>query len=171
MNASYWVSLSSAEVAFAMEIGRARQRMHDELDHADGKVLEDGQDVHMQGCLGELAVAKALGLPWDGKFFNDAEWQAWRLSGHDVSGLEVRSTRWRSGRLILHRDDNDDLPFILVRAGENAMFEIVGWYWARDGKREEWWQDVRRNRPCFYVPNHLLRPMSDLLKRLPKSMS
>lgn len=170
MNASlsYWVSLSPAEVAFAVEVGRARQRMHDVLDHADGKVLDDGQDVHVQGCLGELAVAKALGLPWDGKFFDDAKWQEWRKNGHDVSGLEVRSTRWRSGRLILHRDDNDALPFVLVRACNGALFEIAGWYWGRDGKKEAWWEDVGRNRPCFYVPNSLLRPMGELIRHLPK---
>lgn len=165
---SYWVSLSPTEIAQAMEVASRRNQMQRAAGRPDGKVIEDSLDIDVQGACAELAVAKALGLPWDGKFFDDAEWLVWRTSGHDVSGLEVRSTRYRSGRLILHRDDSDDLPFVLVRACDNALFEIVGWYWGRDGKKEQWWEDVGRNRPCFYVPNDLLRPMNDLIRRLPK---
>ena len=157
------VTLTPGEVAHAKRIGASRQRMHEEAGHADAKVMRtSGASVHVLGALGELAVARALGLRWDGAFFPDAEWQAWRVNGHDVSSLEVRSTPRAGGRLLIQRDDEDHAPFVLVRGHAHPQYEVVGWLWGGEGKRAEWWRDVGYGRPCFFVPNERLLPLDRL---------
>jgi hypothetical protein len=96
------------------------------------------------GALGEYAVAKALGLPWDERI---------GLPGPgDVGHLEVRTTRWRNGRLILHPEDQDKALFLLV-VGEPPTFRLVGWIWARDGKRDDYWEEGKSGQAdAFFVP-------------------
>lgn len=159
------IVLTVEQVSLAVETGRARSAMQRSTGRRDGKVIASGVDADEQGCLAELAVATALGMPWDGKFFQNEEWEQWRTSGHDVGPLEIRSTKHRTGRLILHDDDRDDSPFVLVLA-DSPRFKLAGWVYGRDGKKESNWEDVGYGRPCYYVKQSRLKPMQELLMLL-----
>lgn len=162
-NQTLWVSLDEGEVKRAVASGMKRQRMHRQIGRPDGKVVADGIDIDISGCLAEFAVAKAFGMPWDGEYLDNEKWSQWRTDGHDVSGIEVRSTRHHDGRLLLHKRDKDDSPYVLVRTHAKPRFQIVGWMLGRDGKKPEFWTDVGYGRPCYLVPTPLLRPPADLV--------
>ncbi len=156
------VRLSQTDLSEARQVGRGRCEVHRKVGRHDAKVLPDGVDVSIQGCIGEKAVSKALSLPWDGKFFEDAQWQDWRLNGHDVSGLEVRATRHPKGCLLLKKKDRDDKPFVLALIDDLPNVKLVGWLYAHEGKKPRYWRDVGYGRPCYLVPQELLRPMETL---------
>jgi hypothetical protein len=156
------VKLSCLELHKARSVGQRRNKENRSVDRTDGKVLEDSLEIDVLGAEAELAVSRFLNIPWDGRFFRDAQWLKWRKGGHDVGPIEVRATLHKTGRLIVHPKDDDDAPFILVRASRRPIFDIVGWQWGGECKKEEYWQDVGYGRPCFYLPNNKLRPVKEL---------
>ena len=107
---------------------------------------------HIEGAAGELAVAKATNTYWSGALGDyDAD---------DVGKLQIRTTHHTEGCLILHPDDADDRPFILV-IGSLPSFRLAGWIMGRDGKAAKWWRDGIA-RPAYFVPQADLRPMGEL---------
>lgn len=109
-------------------------------------------------CLGEMAVAKYLDHFWSGAIGN---WEA-----ADVSTFyQVRATDWATGRLFLHRDDKDHMPYILARVDDNKV-TLVGWVYGRDGKQQDYWVELSPvafpGRFMFVVPNELLRSMDSI---------
>jgi hypothetical protein len=110
--------------------------------------------MHVRGCLGELAVAKALGRYWDP--VRD------RVHAGDVGSLEIRHTDHLTGRLLLHPEDGDDAAYILV-CGEPPVLRIPGWIFGRDGKRDEYLSQPDPSRaPAYWVPQSALRPLETL---------
>jgi hypothetical protein len=158
------VKLTPNDLKYAEEIACKRNSSQRDGQRADGKVLQDSLGIDIQGAEAELAVAKALKLPWDGSFLELDKWFDWREHGHDVSGLEVRSTKHKNGCLILHPKDKDEAIFILVLAYDRPNFTLVGWNYGREGKLKEYWRDVGYGRPCYYLPQDDLIEM-DQLKR------
>lgn len=119
-------------------------------------------DAEIESCCAEMAVAALLNLYWDGGTLNC-------YTERDVGGIvDVRWTDRANGRLILHKDDPDDVPFVLV-TGTNGAYTIVGWLFARDGKRDEYWCDpTGEGRPAYFVPQKALRPVSEIDIGLPR---
>jgi hypothetical protein len=158
------VELTQDDLKLAESIARKRNHSQRDGNRADGKVMKDSLGIDIQGAEAELAVAKALKLPWDGSFLELDSWYDWRETGHDVSGLEVRSTHHRRGSLILHSKDKDDSPFILVITADRPFYNLVGWNFGREGKLDKYWRDVGYGRPCYYLPQNSLLPMDSLSK-------
>ena len=156
------VKLTTNDLKLAESVARKRNKSQRDGERADGKVMEDSLAIDIQGAEAELAVAKALKLPWDGSFVKLDDWFDWRDNGHDVAGLEVRSTHHKRGSLILHPKDKDEAPFILVLTHERPYFNLVGWNFGREGKKDQYWRDVGYGRPCFYLPQNGLLDMSKL---------
>lgn len=104
--------------------------------------------VHIEGALGELAVAKVLKLYWS----------KGKRGGDDVGPYRVRTSARDDADLILHETDPDDTRHYSV-TGSNGIYRIHGWILARDGKREEWWRDPTGSRPAFFVPRSALVPV------------
>lgn len=155
------VKLTEEEINLAYEIAHKRNQSQRKANRKDGKVLEDSIEIDKQGALAELAVAKCLGRLWDGKFFEIHEWLNYRQSGNDVSGLEIRSTKHKNGRLIIHPNDKDYVPYVLVIQDKDD-FELVGWLYAFEAKRPEYFKDVGYGRPCYYAPRDILRDIKTL---------
>lgn len=109
----------------------------------------------------ELAVSKYFGIPWDGRLIGDGDWA--EDADEDVGPIEVRTTLHKTGRLIVHPKDDDDAPFVLVRAHRSPIYEIIGWQTGRECKKEEYWEDVGCGRPGFYLPNDKLRSLTESL--------
>jgi hypothetical protein len=163
------VKLTKEELNEALSVGMNRHKVNRSAGRYDNKVLADGINVDIQGAIGELVVSKYLGLPWDGRLKNNSEWLQWRKTGHDVSGFEVRFTKHRNGRLILHNKDKDMSIFILVTQINEGTYEIAGWCLGREGKNPAYWQDVGYGRPCYFVPREKMRKIEAIKAVVDKS--
>jgi hypothetical protein len=143
------VVLPIEEIELCALAGIARQienlKLNRKPAHGD-ESLNDWQ-IHIEGILGEMALSKFLGLPWNGKGI---------FRGPDVGDMDCRTAPRDDYALRLHPSDPDDRIFWLV-CGKNGTYVIKGWTYARDGKRPELWgSPYAKNRPAFWVPQHEL---------------
>jgi len=153
------VHLTYYEVWLAASVGVSRQLQNIRVQRtgrygADNDTTSAWQH-HIEGCLGELATAKAYGLYWSGSVGD--------LRAADAGPLQVRATRYRNGRLIVHPApaDSPDHAFVLV-VGTPLRLTLAGWVWGHEAQRDEHWGELQRGRPAFNVPQDALRPMHTL---------
>jgi hypothetical protein len=154
----------SVEIAFTADemrplaiagVERRLQAMQRNRKGAHGFNRDELWQIDIEGLLSEAAAAKALGLdyvPTVGEL--DSKW------GDVGKGLQVRSTKYPTGSLLIHSSDADDHVFILV-TGQNGRYMVRGWIKAENGKSERLWK-VYKNRGAYWVPQDMLRPMGDL---------
>ena len=149
------VELTLPEVYQAATVGIMRQicALRDQRPGAHGipanaKVWQ----YNVEGCCGELVVAKALGLYWSGALGN--------LRVADVGKYQVRTRSKAWYDLTLYPKDDDHAIFILV-LGRAPIYEIAGWILGANGKRPEYWKSPN-GRPGFFVPRGVLRPLEEL---------
>lgn len=110
-----------------------------------GADAEPDWQLHCEGALGEMALALHLNCFWDGAVNN--------LLAHGwPAAARTRSQDWHD--LIIHPDDSDSDAFYLL-TGQNGIYNIRGWIFGRDGKRDEWWKGP--SMPAFFVPQSALR--------------
>lgn len=149
------IRLTNSEMLTAASIGVRRQVQNLAAGRTDahGASPEDGWTPHVEGCAGEMAVAKAFGMFWSGSLGD--------LRADDVGQLQVRTGMRHDHKLILHHRDPDDRAFVFV-TGRMPNYVLHGWIMARDGKREEFWADPARGRPAFFVPQSALRSLAEL---------
>jgi hypothetical protein len=122
-----------------------------------------GWGIHIEGALGEMAVAKALGLYWSASV-NTFKTEA------DVGIYEVRTRSRDWYDLLIRSDDSDDKIFILV-TGSSPDFCLRGWFRAGDAKQDKWLQHHGGKPPAWFVPQKYLLPISELPKeKLPVSL-
>jgi len=138
------VELTPAEMMQGAMAGCMRQVENIKIGRVDahGAGIDMGWQLHIEGALGEMAVAKQQGLYWAGK-------GAFR--GDDAGCIQVRSTTHDKGRLILHREDADHDIFYLV-TGICGKYMVRGWIIGHEGKQEKYWTDPDTGRPAFFVP-------------------
>tara|TARA_R110000787_G_scaffold123223_1_gene234169 strand:- start:699 stop:1181 length:483 start_codon:yes stop_codon:yes gene_type:complete len=113
----------------------------------------------IEGLAGEYVLAKHLGKFWQpvvGRLDTDEG---------DVHGLQVRTTAWKNGCLIVNKKDPDDDPFVLVTGDNSVGFNwyIRGWMYGRDAKKDEWWKAKQKDRYAYFVEQKHLRPMHELI--------
>ena len=119
------------------------------------------------GATGELAVARALGLQWNGDVNT--------FHAPDLDGmLQVRATTYEHGSLIHRERDNPDDLYVLaicLSAGlppglDTSRFQVWvvrGWIHGHGARRREWFGDKGTSRDsCWWVPQQALHPMSEL---------
>lgn len=111
----------------------------------------DGWGADIEGAGAEMALAKVLGRYWAGAVVEDPR----ELDGDVGQRVQVRHTPRRNGCLLLHPTDPDDHAFVLV-VGAMPTYRIIGWLYARQGKRESYWR-TDTGRPAFFVPQGALR--------------
>lgn len=146
------VTLTTHELMRAVIIGVQRNVSAIERNatpsHGRDKALAAWNE-NIEGAAGELAVAKYFGVAdeWNGNF---GDFQA-----ADVRDLEVRTTSWQTGRLIIHPSDPGARRFLLV-VGTAPTFKLVGWMMGATAKREEWWVELQSGRPAYGVPQSAL---------------
>jgi hypothetical protein len=155
------ITLTWSEVMQAAMVGVMR-RVTDLRDKRQGAygIPSDAPvwDYDVEGCCGEMAAAKALGIYWSGAHGS--------LCVPDIGeGFQVRTRCLRtrqSNNLILHPADKDSAVFILV-LGTAPTYDVAGWIRGAEGKRQEFWSDPAGGRPAFFVPPNRLRSMDELV--------
>ena len=109
------------------------------------------------GALGELAVAKHLGLFWSGGL---ATYKA-----PDVGGFQVRTNHQPWGDLIVRAHDPQNAAYILVTCDvmDARRYVLRGWLWGAEAQRPEYWRLGEKTMPpAYFVPQAVLRSMSEL---------
>lgn len=153
---NHTITLTWAEVLIAAQIGIMRQVENLKVGRIDANNLAADQtwQVHVEGALGEAAVAKLLGVYNSGKGV---------FRGADVGQYQVRTARREGHRLILHPGDLDADIFILA-VGQPPAYRIAGWITGGEGKQSHFWTEPVKGRPAFFVPQEALYPI-ELLPR------
>lgn len=75
----------------------------------------------------------------------------------DVAGMQVRGTRYTTGKLIVRGDDKDSDVFVLVICGEKG-FEIKGWVTGGKAKQIGEQKAPNGDALCWMVPANKLYP-------------
>ena len=156
-------TIEEIEAAKAVGIERTEESrkigLHDNL--ITKKQTKFQSEFH--GALGEIAVCKALDLEWTGKgsCINKKNMPK-KLIPADVEGLEVRTTTYSTGRLIIRKRDND-AKFVLVVLNDDHTARVVGWIEAEDAKQDKYWGDLGKyNKPCYIIEQRNLNPIETL---------
>jgi hypothetical protein len=141
------ISLTSWEMLLAAQSGIMRQIQNIRADRkpAHGAGTERDWQFNVEGCLGEYALSKHMGLYWSGEGFRK----------RDVGIYEVRTGPKPNSSLLLHKEDYDNRYYWLL-CGLNGRYEIKGWIIGRDGKKDEYWEDPVGGRPAYFVPQDVL---------------
>lgn len=144
------VTLTRAQVSAAERIGKKREQIATSLGwaHNYGFNGRYPNEPHMAGAAAEQAVALCIGVEWKPSLEPDKQ------TG-DVGKAQVRSTPRVTGSLILHDDDPDEAPFILV-TGKRPNLVVRCWCYGREGKLPEYWR-TDTGRPAFFVPQRSMR--------------
>lgn len=162
------IRTSAADFAAAARVGHARDSRANARgsEHRAALVGEDsGLRNHTLGALGELVVARYLGIPWS----ESVDTFTREL---DVGRFEVRTRSTPEAELIIRPRDPDARVYVLVVPEPDspaswyllrrerrwpAAWRVAGWKVARDGKRQEWQRDPGGRLPAFFVPQTALR--------------
>lgn len=147
------VTLTDDQVARAESAGACRHHIAVSRggQRKGGQPAEDNLDDHMDGATAECAVAQALGIPWRPPRDED------RHDGDLPGRIEVRSTRYVTGHLIIKQGDPPDRPYVLV-TGRRPNLVVQGWMMGRDAMQSDYWRDDIRA-PAWLVPQDALHPM------------
>ena len=119
------VELSPEQMLLCHEeaVGRAEHYVQGRRKNMkDGLTPEQVISYNVDGCMGELAVAIATGLEWTGVHGPQR---------HDVGDrLEVRSTRYQGGKLIVKEVEADrcppSTPYVLAII-QGSSVRVAGW--------------------------------------------
>jgi hypothetical protein len=146
------VVLTPQEILYGAQVGILKflETQKHKAQQRYGAKQEDRWRFTIEGALGELAVAKHLGIFWSGG----------RQGDEDLPGFEVRTRSRPDYDLIVHPEDRDESRFVLV-TGALGHYHLVGWILGKDAKFDGWWKDPAGGRPAFFVPQYALRPMSE----------
>jgi hypothetical protein len=121
----------------------------------------------MIGMLGELAVIDFFGIkqnPGINTFHNVAD---------VLDNIEVRSTNYKNGHLILRDNDKPDHKYIFCIVDYNAV-KLIGWISGKEGmtdqhfrsedKTKSMFKNPRATRPAWFIPQNILKDMKELKK-------
>ena len=153
------VKLTSKEMILAANAGVLCQveNLKKQRVPAHGAGEKNDWQLHIEGCLGEWAVAKGLGRYPSGLF---------RFRESDLGDrIEVRTRPETWHDLLLHKEDDDKSRFVLA-IGFNGEYDISGWVLGLEGKLDEYWKDPAGGRPAYFVPSKELHPFSELIELL-----
>lgn len=114
----------------------------------------------IEGNCGELVLAKLLKVPWVPRVMGEDKTEREQIKRFDVADLQVRTTHWPNGHLLIKPTDNPDDRFVLV-VGESPDFRVVGWILARDGMKKEYW-DENLPTPAYKIPQQVLHGLESL---------
>jgi hypothetical protein len=145
------VKLTWGEMLLAAQAGAMRQveNLKEGRSPAYGAGNQNDWQYNVEGCLGECALAKFLGVYWSGKGV---------LGAPDVGTVDVRTRSQDHYELYLHKSDPDDRVFYLL-CGINGEYSVKGWILGKDGKKEKYWNDPSgNNRYSYFVPRYALNP-------------
>jgi hypothetical protein len=148
------VELTPVERLMACAVGALRQAESLKSQRRDAHGLEDGrdgEDLHILGAAGELAVARTLGRYWGGDVNS--------FKRPDIGASVQVRTRSKSDYDLIIRDDDDPKAVFVLVTGRLSRLVIHGWIKGEGARRDEW-RKTYGNRPAaWFVPQDALMPL------------
>lgn len=120
---------------------------------AHGFNRDDFWQLDVEGMLAEAVAANALGV-----YFAPVTGRLDTTLGDVLPGVQVRSTKYKAGSLLVHESDHDTDRFILV-TGAAPTYTIRGWCLGSEGKQERFVKTYK-GRSAFWVPQSALHPFT-----------
>lgn len=151
------ILLTQEDIEQAKKVARIRNEKAI-LAHADPQKYGfkgENLSLHVEGALAEKAASKALELEWD--------IGPWQKRSWDIGNLQIRSTKYTTGKLIVRPADDENDTFVLV-ISRSPKFEIKGWIKGKDAKKEEWIYSSNGRPPAWFVPQSQLNSIDTLIK-------
>jgi len=129
-------------------------------EHWQVATRETNYDENLYGCKGELALAKALQIPYEGY---DTIREVDRRG--DVGDYQVKATRHKDGHLIFQQQHKMGKQTVLAIVGTNKV-RLAGWLHFDTAKtivasgtgRKEWRND-QQDTMTWWLPQHALEGM------------
>jgi hypothetical protein len=151
------IRLTAPELSIAAHVGVMRKLFarRATLGNADGMDPWSWSE-EIDGAAGELAVAKYLGMYWNGTVED--------ITKPDVGPYEVRTncSRRLSDTILRPGKVHPDRVYIGVLAFP-PVFEIMGWIFGDMGMQDQWLHDGGLNRPkAWFIPRSALTSMEKL---------
>jgi hypothetical protein len=145
------ITLDWFEVAMASHVGWLRQ-VHSLKDNrkSGAKLNTAGWTEHCEGACGEYAVAKFLGITWNGSVDT--------FKADDLPGIQVRTRSKHDYELIVRKHDTEETNWILV-TGVAPDFWVRGWMPGSKAKQSQWLRDYGGRPEAYFIPTKELLPM------------
>lgn len=116
--------------------------------------------IDVEGACAERAAAKMLGRYWEGGIGSRHS----NPDDGDVGRLQVRTTCYANGKLIIRPDDDDNAVFLLMVGTARNGFRPAGWLQGKDAKHDEFIQNPNGAGKAWFVPQDKLHPVATLPK-------
>ena len=148
------VTLTWHEAAMASHVGWMRQLAAIKAGKQDCHGYDgEGWSEHIEGACGEMAVAKFLGVYWDGSV------NTWKAN--DLPGLQIRTRSRHDYDLIVRPGDDDQAVWVLV-TGRCPEYRVHGWITGSEAKRAEWLRNYGGRPAAYFVPAWQLRGIEEI---------
>lgn len=142
------------EAAMASDVGRMRHLASIKAGRPDAYGYDGlGWSEHIEGACGEMAVAKCLGVYWDGSVNS--------FKSNDLPGIQIKTRSREDYELIVRPGDSPEAAYVLV-TGKCPNYSVRGWIYGKDAMREEWLRDHGGRPAAYFVPHSSLQPMEQL---------
>ena len=156
------IKLTHYELAMASEVGRQRQltSMQEGRQPAHG-YTGTGWEEHIEGACGEIAVAKALGIYWNGSINT--------FKNPDLgTNLQIRTRSQHNWDLIVRPTEPNNHHYILVTgtSSDPEGFRIHGYITGSEAKQPQWLADHGSRPTAYFVPSTALHPLAQLTRPL-----
>ena len=102
------ITLSQRELSIAAQVGCARHiaAISNGRENAHGLGKANAWNLHIEGCAGEMAAAKALGYYWTPSV------NTFKIGGDIGEAIQVRTRSKHTYELIIRPDDRDGDTFV-----------------------------------------------------------
>ena len=151
-----WIELSRHELLSAAVGGCQRRVTSMEVARPQFYGADERNNywqIDIQGAIAEYAVAKAFDKYWE-----PATDKSLKSLPGDVGFYQIRSTAHKTGQLIVHKADADDVPFILAIVSEPYV-KLAGYLYGGEAKEI----GEQRKYGCSWVPQDKLRSVTELI--------
>ena len=149
--------LTPAEKDLAQRTAAARARYHAKGKTRDQYGAETRTIDQVAACAAEIAVGRYLELPISRTITSGPLPQQADVGAN----VEVRFSS--TPFLIAHPDDHDDWIMVLVRAGLDGSYRLMGWCSGEYAKQDHWWRPKGEvPHEAYFVPMAVLASMKTL---------
>lgn len=148
-----WQELIQAGMVGIMRRVGSLRRSLDTYKHA----AISNWSTDIDGAAAEMAVSKVLQRYWSGHTLN--------FHGDDVDGgIQVRSTTYETGKLIVRGNDKDESLFVLV-VSRAPIYSIRGCLRAKDAKQPYFFKKGEDGADAWWVPQDNLNSVQSLIHK------
>jgi hypothetical protein len=154
------VHMSHTEAILAQMLGVMRNlaaRTNGVVDKQMG--TQDPIEIDRDGVLSEMAVAKHLNL-WPDLSIRSEKVLS-DLIGRKGDRIDVKSTRYKTGRLLIHRDKKvDDVDVYILAIVDVNDVDLFGFISSKDAIQEKNLDDLGRGL-TYVIPQTMLTKFKD----------